>query len=103
MSLFSKIAVGMAAYTLGARAGRKRYMQIKNTAAKVWESSPVKFGRDAVKGAACGTFGSVCETAFEKVKTTADRVQEQLWEKREVEVPDTVCTADEAAGDCEPA
>lgn len=46
MRLRVGLAIGFAAgYVLGARAGRERYVQIEQTARKLWESEPASMLR----------------------------------------------------------
>ncbi len=52
MKIRTLLLGGAIGYVLGARAGRKRYDQIRNASSKVWHSKPVQFGMDKAKGAA---------------------------------------------------
>ncbi|MFT0848772.1 hypothetical protein VR010_13615 [Actinomycetaceae bacterium L2_0104] len=52
MKIRTLLLGGMIGYVLGARAGRKRYEQIKNVSSKVWNSKPVQSGVGKAKDAA---------------------------------------------------
>lgn len=56
---------GVLGYVLGARAGRKRYEQIKSGALKVWNSGPVKTGVGSAQDYAQEKVGLLLAGAFE--------------------------------------
>ncbi|MFC6356406.1 YtxH domain-containing protein [Luethyella okanaganae] len=59
------VAIG---YVLGARAGRKRYEQIKSAAESVWNAPTVQQGVDQVKGFALARVGDVSDTILDGAK-----------------------------------
>ena len=68
------VAGAAVGYVLGARAGRKRYEQIKAAAAKVWETPGIQRQVNAVEDYAAARFGELPGALFEgtkKVVTTA--------------------------------
>lgn len=59
---------GVLGYVLGARAGRKRYEQIKSGAQKVWNSEPVKGGVESAQAFAQDRLNRVVAVAFDAGK-----------------------------------
>lgn len=59
------IAVG---YVLGARAGRKRYEQIKSAAESVWNTPAIQSGVDTAKDFALARVGDVSDSVLDGVK-----------------------------------
>ncbi|WP_345762928.1 hypothetical protein [Diaminobutyricibacter sp. McL0608] len=73
------VAGAAVGYVLGARAGRKRYEQIKSAAAKVWESPGIQKQVNAVEDYAAAKFGEIPGVLFEGTKkvvaTVVNRAQ----------------------------
>lgn len=59
---------GVLGYVLGARAGRKRYEQIKSGAQKLWNSPPVRSGVGAAQGFAQDRANRAIAAAFDAGK-----------------------------------
>lgn len=59
---------GLAGYVLGARAGRKRYEQIKASAADLWNSKPVKRRVSEVQDFALDALGDVAPALLGQAK-----------------------------------
>lgn len=55
-------------YVLGARAGRKRYEQIKSAAAKVWESPGIQKQVNAAEDFVAAKVGEVPGTVYDTAK-----------------------------------
>ncbi len=68
------VAGAAVGYVLGARAGRKRYEQIKSAAARVWESPGIQKQVNAVEDYAAEKFGEVPGMLFEGAKKVATQV-----------------------------
>ncbi|XCB29061.1 hypothetical protein RQN30_07190 [Arcanobacterium hippocoleae] len=58
-------------YVLGTRAGRERYEQIKTGANKLWDSAPVRKGREKAKETASQTFQRAADAAVANAKGAA--------------------------------
>jgi oxygen-dependent protoporphyrinogen oxidase len=69
-------------YVLGARAGRKRYDQMKAAATKVWKSPSVQRQVHAVEDFVANKVGEVPETVFITVKKFVVRTNERRREAR---------------------
>jgi oxygen-dependent protoporphyrinogen oxidase len=68
------VAGAAVGYVLGARAGRKRYEQIKSAAAKVWESPGVQKQVNAVEDYAAARFGELPGALFDGTKKVVTQV-----------------------------
>ena len=68
------VAGAAVGYVLGARAGRKRYEQIKSAAAKVWESPGIQKQVNAVEDYAAAKFGEIPGALFEGTKKVVTTV-----------------------------
>lgn len=64
-------------YVLGARAGRKRYEQIKEAAAGVWNSPTVQQGVDQAKGFAYARVSVVSDAVFDGAKRLVNAAAKQ--------------------------
>ncbi|MFF1571549.1 hypothetical protein ACFVWR_02295 [Leifsonia sp. NPDC058292] len=62
------VAGAAVGYVLGARAGRKRYEQIKSAATKVWESPGIQKQVDSVEDFVAAKVGDVPGALYEGVK-----------------------------------
>lgn len=62
------VAGAATGYVLGARAGRKRYEQIKNAAEGVWNAPPVQKGVDVAKDFARQRVSDVSDLVFDQAK-----------------------------------
>ncbi|WP_313543019.1 hypothetical protein [Leifsonia aquatica] len=69
-------------YVLGARAGRKRYDQMKAAATKVWESQGVQKQVHAVEDFVAEKVGELPETVYVTVKKFVVRANERRRESR---------------------
>ncbi|VEI13416.1 hypothetical protein [Trueperella bialowiezensis] len=78
MGFLRTLTVGAIGYVLGARAGRKRYEQIKAGAQRLWESNTVRQGRDAVRNQAAETFAQAQEAATAKFAEAAEAVKDKV-------------------------
>ncbi|WP_029144937.1 hypothetical protein [Microbacterium luticocti] len=72
------LVIGLAAgYVLGTRAGRERYEQIKEQAAKVWNLPPVRKQVDKAKGFATSAVmalpNALWDTAVKVTRAAGDR------------------------------
>lgn len=72
------VAGGVIGYVLGARAGRKRYEQIKQAASRVWESPAVQKQVDRVEEFASQKLGEVPELIGNVAKKAASGVVEKV-------------------------
>lgn len=72
------VAGGVIGYVLGARAGRKRYEQIKQAASRVWESPAVQKQVDRVEEFASQKLGEVPELIGNVAKKAASGVVEKM-------------------------
>jgi hypothetical protein len=61
-------------YVLGARAGRKRYEQIKAAAAKIWETPGIQKQVNAVEDYAAAKFGELPGALFEGTRKVVTQV-----------------------------
>ena len=68
------VAGAAVGYVLGARAGRRRYEQIKSAAAKVWETPGVQKQVNAVEDYAAARFGELPGALFEGTKKVVTQV-----------------------------
>ena len=68
------VAGAAVGYVLGARAGRKRYEQIKSAAAKVWESPGIQKQVNAVEDYAAAKFGEIPGALLEGTKKVVTTV-----------------------------
>lgn len=68
------VAGAAVGYVLGARAGRKRYEQIKAAAAKVWETPGIQKQVNAVEDYAAAKFGELPGAVFEGTKKVVTSV-----------------------------
>lgn len=88
LSFLAGAAVG---YVLGARAGRKRYEQIKVGASKVWQSDPVQTrvgtATEAVKQQAAPF---VTEKLGDAVKAVGQQMRTQNLPGRSEKLPETI-------------
>ncbi len=62
------VAGAAVGYVLGARAGRKRYEQIKSAAARVWETPAIQRQVNAVEDYAAQKFGEIPGAVFDGAK-----------------------------------
>jgi hypothetical protein len=62
------VAGAAAGYVLGARAGRKRYEQIKSAATKVWESPGIQKQVDSIEDFVAAKVGDVPGALYEGAK-----------------------------------
>lgn len=69
-------------YVLGARAGRKRYDQLRAAALKVWDSPGVQKQVDAVEDFVAQKVGEVPEAIFVTVKKAVVRANDRRREAR---------------------
>lgn len=83
MKLLRTAIVLGAGYVLGARAGRERYEQIANLAQKLWESGPVRSGREKVSETAQSTFQQGKESAAQAFQESKEAAASRLQETRE--------------------
>ncbi|WP_431279006.1 hypothetical protein [Leifsonia poae] len=65
------VAGAAVGYVLGARAGRKRYEQIKSAATKVWESPGIQTQVNAVEDFVAAKIGDVPGALYEGAKKLA--------------------------------
>ncbi len=89
MKLLCTVAIFGAGYVLGTRAGRERFEQIKENAAKLWDSSPIQAGREKAKSAAACTFEQAKATAVDTAKNAAEAVKNKM-NAQESELDDDV-------------
>ena len=80
---------GMAAgYVLGARAGRKRYEQIRRTSGKVWNSGPVQKqvvnAKEVARTKAAPVVADMVDTCAGRTQITFRNME--LWSKRTMNV-----------------
>ncbi|NEN05541.1 hypothetical protein G3T36_06615 [Diaminobutyricibacter tongyongensis] len=68
------VAGAAVGYVLGARAGRKRYEQIKSAATKVWETPGIQKQVNAVEDYAAARFGELPGALFEGTKKVVTQV-----------------------------
>ena len=68
------VAGAAVGYVLGARAGRRRYEQIKSAAAKVWETPAVQKQVNAVEDYAAARFGELPGALFDGTKKVVTQV-----------------------------
>ncbi len=68
------VAGAAVGYVLGARAGRRRYEQIKSAAAKVWETPGIQKQVNAVEDYAAAKFGELPGALFEGTKKVVAQV-----------------------------
>jgi oxygen-dependent protoporphyrinogen oxidase len=68
------VAGAAVGYVLGARAGRKRYEQIKSAAARVWETPGIQRQVNAVEDYAAEKFGELPGALFEGTKKVVTTV-----------------------------
>lgn len=71
LAFIAGIAVG---YVLGARAGRKRYEQIRKAAQNVWEMDTVQRGVHQAQEFAKERVGDVADTVYEGAKKVVGAV-----------------------------
>lgn len=64
-------------YVLGARAGRKRYEQIKEATASIWNSPTVQKGVDQAKGFALARVSVVSDAVFDGAKKLVNAAAKQ--------------------------
>src|SRR6478752_8454183 len=76
------VAGAAAGYVLGARAGRRRYEQIKAGAAKVWESPGVQKQVTAVEDFVAAKVGELPEAALGTAKKLVSRANQRRRESR---------------------
>ncbi|MGN6428814.1 hypothetical protein [uncultured Leifsonia sp.] len=76
------VAGAAVGYVLGARAGRKRYEQIKAAATKVWESPGVQKQVHAVEDFVADKVGEVPEAVFVTVKKFVVQANDRRREAR---------------------
>lgn len=72
------VAGGVVGYVLGARAGRKRYEQIKKAANRVWESPSVQKQMDKVEEFASQKLGEVPEIIGTAAKKAVSGVVDRM-------------------------
>ncbi len=72
------VAAGVTGYVLGARAGRGRYEQIKDGAAKVWGSDPVQRGVDEATVQAKHAASTAGSKAADAASAAAAKVAETV-------------------------
>lgn len=92
-------------YVLGARAGRKRYEQIKASAAKLWESPGIQKQVDAVEDFVAAKAGEVPGVVFDSAKKLITRANQRRQEaKAPVPAPaaEAALKADEEARETHP-
>ncbi|MDN4613637.1 hypothetical protein P5G50_04140 [Leifsonia sp. F6_8S_P_1B] len=77
------LAGAAAGYVLGARAGRRRYEQIKETATKLWESPGVQKQVTAVEDFVAAKVGELPEAAFGTAKKLVGRANQRRREARD--------------------
>jgi oxygen-dependent protoporphyrinogen oxidase len=68
------VAGAAVGYVLGARAGRKRYEQIKSAAARVWETPGIQKQVNAVEDYAAQKFGEIPGALLEGTKKVVTQV-----------------------------
>jgi oxygen-dependent protoporphyrinogen oxidase len=76
------LAGAAAGYVLGARAGRRRYEQIKAGAVKVWESPGVQKQVNAVEDFVAAKVGDLPEVAFGTARKLVNRANQRRRESR---------------------
>jgi oxygen-dependent protoporphyrinogen oxidase len=76
------LAGAAAGYVLGARAGRRRYEQIKETAGRLWESPGVQKQVTAVEDFVAAKVGDLPEAAFGTAKKLVGRANQRRREAR---------------------
>jgi oxygen-dependent protoporphyrinogen oxidase len=76
------LAGAAAGYVLGARAGRRRYEQIKATATRLWESPGVQKQVTAVEDFVAAKVGELPEAAFGTAKKLVGRANQRRREAR---------------------
>ena len=76
------VAGGVIGYVLGARAGRKRYEQIKQAASRVWESPAVQRQVHQVEDFASQKLGDVPEVIGDAAKKAVSGVVERVTSAR---------------------
>lgn len=64
-------------YVLGTRAGRKRYEQIKEAAAGIWNTPTVQQGVDQAKGFALARVSIVSDAVFDGAKKLVNAAAKQ--------------------------
>lgn len=91
LSFLAGAAVG---YVLGAKAGQKRYQQIKGRASEAWSSDPVQAkvdtARAAVKNQApiiADRFGDAAKLAGSKLKDQGSRLKDKVTAE---DLPETI-------------
>lgn len=76
------IAGAAVGYVLGARAGRKRYEQIKSAAAKVWESDGIQKQVTAVEDFVAAKAGEVPGAVIDSAKKLISQANQRRQEAK---------------------
>ena len=84
LSFLAGVAVG---YVLGAKAGQKRYDQIKGRAGQVWSSDPVQHGVDTAKQTIRDQAPAVAAKLGDAAKTAGMAAKERVTGE---ELPETL-------------
>lgn len=78
MKLIRSALIFSAGYVLGARAGRKRYEQIKELAGHLWDSTPLRAGREAMGHASAAGFTKATQTATAAARNAAQAMKDKF-------------------------